>query len=158
MVFAFDRSESFAIDKAAGEVCPNLDADNRCRVFQHREALGFKGCITYDCHGAGQIISQTVFKGRSWREEPALAHRMGAALSVLRRIHEQLLLLATAEKLPLNEAEKARLGSLRQTLAPADDWTEQKLEDYPIDATLHQVASFLKDLRRHVGANPIARN
>ncbi|WP_422376358.1 hypothetical protein [Roseibium sp.] len=158
VVFPFDKSESFAIDKGAGEVCPNLDDCNKCRVFDGREALGFKGCITYDCFGAGQLVSQIVFKGRSWRDDPALANRMGAALSVLRRIHEQLLLLGTAEKLPLDKKESARLDGLRLELAPDADWTEQALADYPIDATISKISRFLRDLRRHVAPQTIGRS
>ena len=157
VVFAFDNSESFAIDKAAGERCPNLDRDNRCRIFEERQALGFKGCITYDCHGAGQRVTQEIFGGRSWRDDPALGHRMGAALSVLRRIHEQLLLLQSAEALPLDETEKQRLADLRQTLSPEVDWTETSLAAFPIDGAVRQVSAFLRDLRRHVSRGVNAR-
>ncbi|MCX2722741.1 hypothetical protein [Roseibium salinum] len=118
VVFAFDQSESFAIDKAAGEVCPNLDDCGQCTVFADRTTLGFKGCIAYDCYGAGQRVTQEVFQGRSWRQDPRLMVPMGAALSVLRRIHEQLMLLRTAADLPLDAAEHSQAKDLTRTLTP----------------------------------------
>jgi len=157
VVFAFDKSESFAIDKAAGETCPNLDACGKCRVFSDREALGFHGCIAYDCHGAGQVISQNVFQGRSWRDEPSLTKRMGDALSVLRRVHEQLLLLQVAETLPLSEAERSQLASLRDILLPGETWTEASLQAFPLDRTVKEVGEFLTGLRRHVAGSANGR-
>jgi len=150
VVFAFDKSESFAIDKAAGEVCPNLDKANRCRVFEDRDRLGFSGCRTYDCYGAGQRVSQEIFFGKSWRSDPRLIEPMGAALSVLRRIHELLLLLRTAEGLPLSAEEKETLEAFRRTLAPEKDWTETGLQIFPVDRVSRDIAAFLRGLRHHV--------
>ncbi|MBN9670568.1 hypothetical protein [Roseibium aggregatum] len=150
VVFVFDKSESFAIDKAAGEVCPNLDTCGKCTIFRERETLGFRGCIAYDCHGAGQRVTQEVFGGRSWRDDPILMNRMGDALSVLRQIHEQLLLLGAAAKLPLDPDERLELSGLRQILAPETDWSEESLKAFPVARATRQVADFLSRLRRHV--------
>jgi hypothetical protein len=150
VVFAFDKSESFGIDKAAGEVCPNLDECNRCSIFADREKLGFSGCITYDCHGAGQRVTQEVFAGRSWREDPTLKKRMGDALSILRQVHEQLVLLDAAEKLPLDVTERTRLAELRGILAPDAVWTEADLKDFPGSQTTRKISAFLKSLHHHV--------
>lgn len=158
VVFAFDESESFAIDKAAGEVCPNLSDCGGCEIFSDRETLGFRGCISYDCHGAGQVVTQEVFKGRSWRDDATLTERMGAALSVLRQIHEQLLLLETAEKLPLEAEERNQLADLKASLSPATSWTEEGLRDYPLESTIRRVRAFLTGLRRHVAGHASARS
>ncbi|POF29454.1 hypothetical protein [Roseibium marinum] len=150
VVFAFDKSESFAVDKAAGEVCANLDGCGRCKVFSKRQELGFKGCIAYDCHGAGQRVTQEVFGGKSWRNDTGLTIRMGAALSVLRRIHEQLVMLRTAGNLPLEAEERLTAQALEESLSPENDWTEGTLQAFPIDAICRDVATFLRGLRHHV--------
>lgn len=151
VVFAFDRSESFGIDKAADEVCPNLDCSGSCRIFDDRSRLGFSGCIAYDCHGAGQKVTQEVFEGRSWRDDPGLMTRMGEALSILRQIHEKLQLLAAAEKLPLGKTERLELSGLQHQLAPQTEWTEARLKEFPLAEISRQVSEFLTGLRRHVG-------
>lgn len=147
-VFAFDKSESFGVDKAAGEVCPNLTGANLCRIFEDRANAGFRGCVTYTCYGAGQRITQEVFGGKTWRDDPALMHRMGAALSVLRRIHEQLVLLRTARQLPLAAKDTKRLHELEARLTPEQGWTETGLATYPIDKTVLDVSNFLQALKR----------
>ncbi|MES0882099.1 hypothetical protein [Roseibium sp. SCP14] len=150
VVFAFDKSESFAIDKAAGEVCPNLNDHMECRVFKDRERLGFRGCITYNCYGAGQRVTQDIFKGKTWRQNPAIKNRMGEALSVLRRIHEQLSLLSMASKMPLKANERSTLQTLEKNLMPVPNWTEDELANYPIDRMTKDVSAFLLGLRRLV--------
>lgn len=150
VVFAFDKSESFGFDKAAGEVCPNLAACGRCGIFPEREKLGFRGCIAYDCYGAGQRVTQEIFGGRTWRDDPKLMSRMGDALSVLRQVHEQLVLLGAAENLPLDNNERAELAGLRGALTPATPWTEESLQAFPVVRTARKVSAFLTGLRRHV--------
>lgn len=157
VVFAFDKSGSFGIDKAACEVCPNLDDHDRCRIFDKRSDLGFGGCIAYDCHGAGQRVTGEVFQGKHWRDEPALMERMGAALSIMRRIHELLLLLASARHLPLTTEESQTLDDLEDLLNPDAKWTEKTLQRYPIAKVTGQVNAFLRSLRRHAGPSTTAR-
>ncbi|WP_068411766.1 hypothetical protein [Labrenzia sp. OB1] len=154
VVFAFDKSESFALDKAAGEVCVNLDDCGQCRVFAERQELGFKGCIAYDCYGAGQRVTQEVFGGRSWRDDAGLTVRMGAALSVMRRIHEQLVILRTAGNFPLTTEERNFARSLEERLSPQDTWTEESLRGFEIDAVSREIAAFLRGLRHHVDDAP----
>lgn len=52
VAFELERSPAFAIDKAAGERCPNLSA-NRCAIHSELNERGFSGCAQFDCHGAG---------------------------------------------------------------------------------------------------------
>lgn len=147
-VFAFDKSESFGVDKAAGEVCPNLTGANLCRIFEDRANAGFRGCVSYTCYGAGQRVTQEVFGGKTWRDDPALMHRMGAALSVLRRVHEQLVLLRAARHLPLAAEDMQDLEDLEARLMPESGWTEADLESYPVDKAVGEVSDFLQALKR----------
>lgn len=63
----FARSADFAIDKGAGEPCPNLESDFRCGIHTRLRRTGFTGCTVYDCFGAGQRVSQVTFGGVDWR-------------------------------------------------------------------------------------------
>ncbi len=92
----FFRSADFAIDKPAGQPCPNLAADYRCRIHRDLKATGFDGCVSFDCFGAGQHVSQGTFGGISWRE--AEAEAMFAAFDVMRQLHELLWYLADVRR------------------------------------------------------------
>ncbi|WP_428525645.1 hypothetical protein [Roseibium sp.] len=146
-MFAFDKSESFGLDKAAGEECPNLNTDNTCKIFEERVERGFPGCVSYTCFGAGQRVTQEVFGGASWRGEPALKARMGVALSVMRRIHEQLVLLNAARQLPLTPEHSAQIKSFEEILYSNDPWTEETLSRFSIDRVASDIGNWMKQLR-----------
>ena len=147
MAPAFDRSDEFAIDKPACVACPNLDGADRCRVHDRLEQAGFHGCVIYDCLGAGQRVVQELYAGRPWREEPDLLPEMWRALTALRSVHELILLLDTAAKVPLSAQERRGLVALQAELDPPDGWTAQTLAAGagPLTERTH---AFLRSLRR----------
>lgn len=87
MALAFARSADFAIDKPAGEPCPNLQQDNRCGIHHVLDVQGFRGCSVFTCFGAGQRVSAH-FADRDWRVDPAARRAMVAALPIVRALHE----------------------------------------------------------------------
>lgn len=153
MALAFDRSDSFAIDKPAGESCPHLGAAGHCRIHAGRVERGFSGCVAYDCHGAGQRVTQELFAGRSWQDDPALVVPMVRAFGVMQRIHLQLALLREAGKLPLSPADRAKLAGLEAALDPPGGWTAETLGSARLGEIGRDCRAFLRSLKAVVGAH-----
>jgi uncharacterized protein YjbI with pentapeptide repeats len=86
----FARSADFAVDKDAGQPCPNLQSDFRCGIHAHLREKGFPGCTVFDCFGAGQKVSQVTFGGTDWRQAPQSARRMFTVFPLMRQLHELL--------------------------------------------------------------------
>lgn len=97
---AFSASADFAIDKDAGQACPNLQPDFRCGIHTHLRPYGFPGCAAYDCFGAGQHVAQVTFGGHDWRGDSQLATQMFDVFPVMRQLHELLWYLTEALRLP----------------------------------------------------------
>jgi uncharacterized protein YjbI with pentapeptide repeats len=97
---AFSVSADFAIDKPAGQACPNLQPSFRCGIHSELRPRGFRGCAVFDCFGAGQRVSQRTFGGQDWRQAPHIARQMFAAFAVMRQLHELLWHLREAAALP----------------------------------------------------------
>lgn len=57
----FAKSEGFPEDKAAGTPCGHLQPDFRCRVHSELGEKKLKGCLAFDCLGAGQKVTQQVY-------------------------------------------------------------------------------------------------
>ncbi|MGW4420598.1 pentapeptide repeat-containing protein [Streptosporangium sp. NPDC004631] len=93
---AFSASVDFAIDKHAGQACPNLGSDFRCGIHARLRPRGFRGCTVYDCFGAGQKVSQVTFGGQDWRRAPRTAKQMFAVFPIMRDLHELLWYLTEA--------------------------------------------------------------
>jgi hypothetical protein len=114
---AFAASADFAIDKPAGQPCPNLRRDFRCGVHAELRERGFPGCIVFDCFGAGQKVAQITFGGRDWRALPELKTSMFATFTTMRQLHELLWYLT--------EARTLVSGSLRERVEHALAATER---------------------------------
>nr|WP_275522317.1 pentapeptide repeat-containing protein [Streptomyces oceani] len=121
----FTASADFAVDKAAGTPCHNLQRDFGCGIHSRLRESGYPGCTTYDCFGAGQRVSQHTYAGRDWRQEPDTARQMFEVFARQRQLHELLWYLADALDRPAAGAVHPELRAARDridslTLAPAE--------------------------------------
>jgi pentapeptide repeat protein len=120
VALTFSKSADFAIDKPAGEACPNLSEDFRCTIHSKLRPEGFQGCTVYDCFGAGQEISRRA--GKSWREQPG--EQMFAALPILRQLHELLWYLTEALEYKAFDAEVLAAIERVESVAGTADLTK----------------------------------
>jgi hypothetical protein len=110
VLLPFQRSADFAFDKQAGEPCRHLADDHRCRIHASLLADGMRGCVAYDCFGAGQAVTAS---GRT------------ADFLLVEQVHEiawylgdtgDTALLAEAERLVLAPTDEA-VADLRSRVA-----------------------------------------
>lgn len=98
---SFDRSEDFAFSKAAGETCRHLTKRFGCSVHSRRLELGLAGCTTFDCSGAGQVLTARLTGDEELRVQVAAFH-------ALVEIHFCLRLVELAERLGFASEVAAR--------------------------------------------------
>lgn len=145
VALSFDRSEWFSFDKAADVPCRYLSSRG-CAVHASLAQRGLAGCMAYDCYGAGQRVTDTLFAGRSWRSHPELAPAMFSAFRALKHVHELRLLLCEAKKLELSFAQLERWRQLRQRLEPRVGWTVESLSVLDTTRCQAEVHDFLRSL------------
>jgi len=112
------REQGFPLTKPADTPCRHLERAGTCSIHAHRNEHGFGACVEFDCHGAGQWITQSLFAGASWRDSPSTAHAMARAWRNWLPRFEAAALLEAA--LPLVRAEQrasltARIAALLDT-------------------------------------------
>lgn len=112
----FQRSREFPVDKPAEEPCANLAADARCRIHERLRPAGWIGCTEFECFGAGQRVTQHLFAGASWRDDPSIAGSMFAAFRVMQPVHEMLFHLTQARTAHLPAALRTRVHQLEAEL------------------------------------------
>ncbi len=150
VAYPFDKGDEFAIDKSVNAPCQNLDCNNRCTIHASLLQNGFSGCVAYSCAGAGQRVTQSIFKGQDWQTNPALRSEMTHCLRVLRPIHEALSLLREARQLPLPASLYAHGDRLTQALCPDDDTSICAFEADDVQDALAEVPIFLQSLATFV--------
>lgn len=144
VALAFDKGDMFGLDKGADEPCPHLTRCGGCGIHGSRAEQGFRGCIGYDCLGAGQRVTQRLFGGRSWLDDHSLLGPMVTAFLAVRRAHELLLLLRQAARLPLSGEDRRRLAWLEAALEEAG------ASSVAIAGLADETHGFLRGLRRYV--------
>lgn len=150
MALAFDRGEDFGLDKPAGLPCPHL-ARHSCTIHDALEPRGFSGCVSYDCRGAGQRVTQEVFGGASWQDDPALLAPMIDAFADMRAVQDRRVLLSAAARLPLSRRDAAEVAALDAMLAPGALSTA-RLEGFARSELAARIDRFIASLRRYVPA------
>jgi len=131
----FSASEGFPNDKDAGQPCPNLKPDFRCCIHKNLSEQGLKGCVAFDCFGAGQKVSQVSFGGNDWRKVPESSEQMFKVFLIMRQLHELLWYLTEALKLhparPIHEALSLMLKETeRLTLLSPNSLLELDLDEH----------------------------
>lgn len=136
----FAKTADFAIDKAYGEPCPNLQDDFACRIHARLRDEGFRGCTVYECFGAGQKTAQTTYGGLSWREAPETRWQMFEVYSIMRVLHELLWYLSEAQSRVTAPELRAKLESAfaateQLTLLGAEELIALDVESHRSDAS-----------------------
>ncbi|WP_323781732.1 hypothetical protein [Leisingera sp.] len=146
LAYPFQAHEDFGLLKDADTPCPNLGPDFRCTIHEDLNPRGFGGCVAYSCAGAGQRVTQVLFGGETWRDDPDLLPHMTYALRVLRPIHEALLVLQEAAALPLPVALQTRCADLAASLCPEDPDSVWDFEEDSVQDALAALPDFVESL------------
>ncbi|KIC19514.1 hypothetical protein RA21_03150 [Leisingera sp. ANG-DT] len=146
MAYPFEAHEDFGLLKAADTPCPNLAPDFRCSIHSDLAKCGFGGCVAYSCAGAGQRVTQVLFDGETWSDDPDLLSHMTYALRVLRPIHEALLVLQEAAALPLPKDLQERCAGLTRALCPEAPSSVWDFEEDSVQNALAALPDFVETI------------
>ena len=92
----YAKSADFAFDKDGGTPCRHLKSNYSCSIHKNLITTGFKGCVGYECFGAGQRVSQTIYEGNDWRDNKARGKEMFNVFPIVQQLHEILWYLSEA--------------------------------------------------------------
>ncbi|QDQ02619.1 pentapeptide repeat-containing protein [Lysinibacillus fusiformis] len=146
-------SSDFAMNKAAGTPCLNLQSDYSCQIHSSLREKGFKGCTVFDCLGAGQMVSQSTFNGQDWRKNPQIAAKMFRVFPIMEQLYEMIAYLAEAlsYQLSLSLSEK-----LNRQLVQLQHLTNQEADILlAIDMTKYRmpINELLLETSQHIRNN-----
>ncbi len=146
VAYPFEEHEDFGLTKDTDAVCPNLGGDFRCTIHSDLIPRGFRGCVAYSCAGAGQRVTQELFDGETWRDDPDLLTHMTHALRAVRPIHEALLILREAGALPLPPDLEGERRAIVTALCPEDASSIWDFEEPEVQEALAALPDFAAKL------------
>lgn len=152
VALTFLRSSDFPVDKPAGRPCVHLSDAHRCTVHDSLPVLGYAGCVSFDCFGAGQRVSQETFAGQDWRTNPEVAADMFAALPIMRQLHELLVYLGDAHARPAAAALGPTIEALVTDVEAIASGERDQLLAADVDSLRAAVAPVLREASQLVRA------
>lgn len=118
----YAKSADFAFSKDGGTPCQYLQGDYRCGIHSQLRERGLRGCTVYECFGAGQKVSQIIYKEKDWRTQPELAKEMFEVFPIVQQLHEMLNYLNEA----LHYSEAGTIsGPIRRAIEETEELTLQ---------------------------------
>ncbi|MCO6186478.1 hypothetical protein [Rhizobium sp. L1K21] len=147
VAYPFIDAGKFGYNKPANERCRHLGPDCRCSIHGERAEMGFKGCITFDCNGAGQRVANEIFQSVDWRHDAVAATEILDAFRALTHVHAALSQLKLLENLPFTDEQADRFFSLFAWLEPVSGWTEKSLESFPAIEAERAVQDFAASMK-----------
>lgn len=123
----FSANDGFPVDKEAGKPCINLQGDFKCKVHKNLKEKGLKGCIAYECLGAGQKVAQVTFKGQDWRTDQESSTEMFDAFIIMKQLYEMRWYLKEALILQGENKLKEELSSKIKEIENITEGTKDDL-------------------------------
>lgn len=107
----------FPDDKESGEPCRHLRKDFLCKVHDQLRERGFHGCVSYECFGAGQKVSQLIYAGNDWRTHPSTSEEMFRVFPVVQQLQEMMVYVNQCMQLEETAPFLKQLGELYDTIS-----------------------------------------
>lgn len=101
----FSKMDGFPQDKRAGLACRHLRQDFQCDIHDVLAKHKLKGCLAYDCFGAGQYVTQQYFKQKTWHDE-TYAEQIFYVFSLIFQLHQIRFYLIEALRFVFEESEE----------------------------------------------------
>ena len=95
----FSDIDGFPYEKPAAVPCLHLMKDFMCDTYADLAQNGWKGCCSYDCFGAGNYVTDSLYQGKTWRDDASMKQDIFAVFLIVYQLHQMLFYLCEAAML-----------------------------------------------------------
>lgn len=152
------KDDGFPADKKAGKPCRELNPDFTCAIYHQLLARNMKGCLAYDCLGAGQKATRICFPEGVLQTTSKNADAVfGVFLNVF-KLHQCLFYLLEALSLA---QDKGLMLDIESLIHENEGLTGQDMVGFlgrGIDEYLTKVNFVLKKVSKIVAPHPAPGN
>ncbi len=125
-----------------------MTPDFRCEIHAELAGKNYKGCLAYDCFGAGQKATQICLPSGTWKTGPEQAGKIFQTFTAVFELQQMLWYLIEAASLISDECLQATIDALiceneQMTRLPAEEIAQLDMQAYrrKVNALLKQVSS-----------------
>lgn len=106
------KTDGFPANKEAGTPCKHLDSDFSCKIHSRLADNNYKGCLAYDCFGAGQRTTQLYLSDGTWETNSEQKDKLFQVFIIVYQLHQMLWYLVEAFTLTSDELLKSTIDLL----------------------------------------------
>ncbi len=140
------KTDGFPANKEAGIPCAYLDSDNGCNIHSKLSEKNYKGCIAYDCFGAGQRATQLCLTDGTWRTNPKQADMIFETFMIVFQLHQMLWYLVEAFQLTSDNKLKSTIDELIQENEQITEMLSENCSKTDLSAYRLKVNTVLKQI------------
>lgn len=82
------KTDGFPSDKEAGVPCKHLMSDFCCDIHPALVSKNMRGCLAYDCFGAGQKVTQQCYSNINWKSTSDKANEIFQVFLNIFQLHQ----------------------------------------------------------------------
>jgi len=106
------KTDGFPENKKSGIPCRHLMSDFFCDMHSLLAKKKMKGCLAYDCFGAGQKVTQSSYADENWKTNPEKADEIFQVFMIVFQLHQMAWYLLEALSLVTDEPLNADIDEL----------------------------------------------
>jgi uncharacterized protein YjbI with pentapeptide repeats len=147
------KTDGFPANKEAGTPCKHLDSDFYCKIHSRLADKNYKGCLAYDCFGAGQRTTQLYLPDGTWKANSEQKDKLFQIFMIVYQLHQMLWYLVEAFTLTSDELLKSAIDLLiyesgQMVQQPMDHIAMLDLSEYRLN-----VNNVLKQISTDISSN-----
>lgn len=149
----FSKMDGFPENKSAGKPCVNLQRDFRCKIHNELNRKKMKGCMGYDCFGAGQKVTKKLYGGSTWLSEPQKSKEIFDVFLKVFHLHQMLWFLMESRTLLPAKALWSGIDELIEKNQEICSGSPEAVMDFELEGYKEQVNGILKEVGALVKKN-----
>lgn len=149
------KTDGFPENKAAGVPCKHLATDFRCDIHSALASKNMRGCLAYDCFGAGQKVTQECYPDGDWKTHPEKSSEVFQVFSFLFQFHQMEWYLLESLSLTADGRIKADIEALISENEEMTGRSPDEILHLDIAAYRAKVNQILKQVSGLIAIDPL---
>ncbi|MDD2971286.1 MAG: pentapeptide repeat-containing protein [Lachnospiraceae bacterium] len=148
------KTDGFPANKDAGIPCKHLENDFRCDIHSKLVSKNMRGCLAYDCFGAGQKVTQQYGCGMDWKSASNQAGEIFQVFLIVFQLHQMAWYLIEALSLTFDEYLKS---DIRELIFQNEQMTAQRPQEIlclDVEKYRQKVNQTLKEVSENITDSP----
>lgn len=138
------KTDGFPANKEAGVPCMHLMPDHRCDIHAELQERKMKGCLGYDCFGAGQKATKICENNGIWTTGEQQAKLVFEVYHIVFQLYQMMWYLLEAEAYVKESGLMEQLDELIEENIRMTDGTPEEICNLEIDCYRNRVNEVLK--------------